>query len=163
MGLTGSPQDRVTCLSRAAHGSRGSLQWMRYLPSHQGDSPSSRTHPPHSSMAMVTPWFPLPKDFRRFSSDRRVPAELGQESQASSCLRKGTPLASRVAQVLLPLPILPYLPQLLVLTFLSHWRHEHPLSPCTCRSLCLQGPFILTCLGYTPLTCLQCQFPGELF
>ena len=26
-------------------------------------------------------------------------AELGQESQASSCLRKGTPLASRVAQV----------------------------------------------------------------
>ena len=27
--------------------------------------------------------------------DRRVPAELGQESQASSCLRKGTPLASR--------------------------------------------------------------------
>ena len=25
-------------------------------------------------------------------------AELGQESQASSCLRKGTPLASRVAQ-----------------------------------------------------------------
>ena len=31
-------------------------------------------------------------------SDRRVPAELGQESQASSCLRKGTPLASRVAQ-----------------------------------------------------------------
>ena len=31
-------------------------------------------------------------------SERRVPAELGQESQASSCLRKGTPLASRVAQ-----------------------------------------------------------------
>ena len=31
-------------------------------------------------------------------SDRRVPAELGQESQESSCLRKGTPLASRVAQ-----------------------------------------------------------------
>ena len=31
-------------------------------------------------------------------SDRRVPAELGQESQASSCLRKGTPLASRVVQ-----------------------------------------------------------------
>ena len=31
-------------------------------------------------------------------SDRRVTAELGQESQASSCLRKGTPLASRVAQ-----------------------------------------------------------------
>ena len=29
-------------------------------------------------------------------SDRRVPAELGQESQASSCLRNGTPLASRV-------------------------------------------------------------------
>ena len=26
------------------------------------------------------------------------PAELGQESQASSCLRKGTPRASRVAQ-----------------------------------------------------------------
>ena len=24
-------------------------------------------------------------------SDRRVPAELGQESQASSCLRKGSP------------------------------------------------------------------------
>ena len=32
----------------------------------------------------------------RFGSDHRVPAELGQESQASSCLRKGTPLASRV-------------------------------------------------------------------
>ena len=32
-------------------------------------------------------------------SNRSVPAELGQESQASSCLRKGTPLASRVAQV----------------------------------------------------------------
>ena len=31
-------------------------------------------------------------------TDRRVPAELGQESQASSGLRKGTPLASRVAQ-----------------------------------------------------------------
>ena len=31
-------------------------------------------------------------------SYHRVPAELGQESQASSCLRKGTPLASRVAQ-----------------------------------------------------------------
>ena len=31
-------------------------------------------------------------------SDRRVPAELGQESQASSCLRKGTPLVSRVAR-----------------------------------------------------------------
>ena len=31
-------------------------------------------------------------------SDRRVPAELGQESQASSCLRQGTPLAARVAQ-----------------------------------------------------------------
>ena len=31
-------------------------------------------------------------------SDRRVPAVLGQESQALSCLRKGTPLASRVAQ-----------------------------------------------------------------
>ena len=31
-------------------------------------------------------------------SDRRVPAELRQESHASSCLRKGTPLASRVAQ-----------------------------------------------------------------
>ena len=31
-------------------------------------------------------------------SDRRVPAELGQESQASSCLRKGTPLACRVAR-----------------------------------------------------------------
>ena len=28
----------------------------------------------------------------------RVPAELGQESQESSCLRKGTPLASRGAQ-----------------------------------------------------------------
>ena len=26
-------------------------------------------------------------------SDRRVPSELGPESQASSCLRKGTPLA----------------------------------------------------------------------
>ena len=31
-------------------------------------------------------------------SDRRVPAELGQESHASSCLRKGTPLASRVVR-----------------------------------------------------------------
>ena len=31
-------------------------------------------------------------------SDSSVPAALGQESQASSCLRKGTPLASRVAQ-----------------------------------------------------------------
>ena len=31
-------------------------------------------------------------------TDRRVPAELGQESQASSCLRKGTPLDSRVVQ-----------------------------------------------------------------
>ena len=31
-------------------------------------------------------------------SNRRVPAELGQESQASSCLRTGSPLASRVAQ-----------------------------------------------------------------
>ena len=30
-------------------------------------------------------------------SNFRVPAELGQESQASSCLRKGTPLASRDA------------------------------------------------------------------
>ena len=29
-------------------------------------------------------------------SDRRVPAELGQESQAISFLRNGTPLASRV-------------------------------------------------------------------
>ena len=35
-------------------------------------------------------------------TDRRVPAELGQESQASSCLRKGTPLASRVAQGVSP-------------------------------------------------------------
>ena len=26
----------------------------------------------------------------------RLPAELGAENQASSCLRKGTPLASRV-------------------------------------------------------------------
>ena len=31
-------------------------------------------------------------------SDRRIPAELGQESQVSSCLRKGTPLASHIAQ-----------------------------------------------------------------
>ena len=31
-------------------------------------------------------------------SDSSVPAALGQESQASSCMRKGTPLASRVAQ-----------------------------------------------------------------
>ena len=31
-------------------------------------------------------------------SDCRVPAQLGQESQASSCLRKGTLLASRVVQ-----------------------------------------------------------------
>ena len=38
------------------------------------------------------------KGFPAFPADRRVPAELGQESQASSSLRKGTPLASRVAQ-----------------------------------------------------------------
>ena len=31
-------------------------------------------------------------------SDRKVPAELGQESQASSCLINGTLLASRVVQ-----------------------------------------------------------------
>ena len=31
-------------------------------------------------------------------SDARVPAKLGRESQASSSLRKGTPLASRGAQ-----------------------------------------------------------------
>ena len=31
-------------------------------------------------------------------SDCRVPAEVGQEIQASSCLRNGTPLASRVVQ-----------------------------------------------------------------
>ena len=31
-------------------------------------------------------------------AERRVPAEFVQESQAPSCLRKGTPLASRVAQ-----------------------------------------------------------------
>ena len=31
-----------------------------------------------------------------FDSDIRVPAELGQESQATSFLRNGTPLASRV-------------------------------------------------------------------
>ena len=31
-------------------------------------------------------------------NDRKVPAELGLESQASSCLRKVTPLASRVVQ-----------------------------------------------------------------
>ena len=37
--------------------------------------------------------------FLSFSdSNHRVPAELGQETQASSCLRKGTPLASRIAQ-----------------------------------------------------------------
>ena len=30
-------------------------------------------------------------------SNHRVPAELGQESQVSSCLRKGTPLASQIA------------------------------------------------------------------
>ena len=36
-------------------------------------------------------------------SDHRVPAELGQESQESSCLRKGTLLASRGAQGLRPL------------------------------------------------------------
>ena len=39
------------------------------------------------------------KDGALSYSDHRVPEELGQESQASSCLRKGTPLASRVAQV----------------------------------------------------------------
>ena len=32
-------------------------------------------------------------------SDRRVPAELGQESQASSCLRKGTPLPLELHRV----------------------------------------------------------------
>ena len=31
-------------------------------------------------------------------SDLSVPAELGQESQATSYLRNGTPLASRVVQ-----------------------------------------------------------------
>ena len=31
-------------------------------------------------------------------SDSRVPAELGQESQESSCLKKGTPLACRGVQ-----------------------------------------------------------------
>ena len=31
-------------------------------------------------------------------SDCRVPAELGQVRQASSCLRNGTPLASRVSR-----------------------------------------------------------------
>ena len=31
-------------------------------------------------------------------SEHRVPTELGQESQASSCQRKGTPLASRVSR-----------------------------------------------------------------
>ena len=41
-------------------------------------------------------------------SDRRVPAELGQESQASSCLRKGTPLASRVGRInIVKMSILP--------------------------------------------------------
>ena len=39
--------------------------------------------------------FPVPQLLR---ADHRIPAELGQESQTSSCLRKGTPLASRVAQ-----------------------------------------------------------------
>ena len=38
--------------------------------------------------------FKLPLCFGLWPSDLRVPAELGQESQASSCLRKGTPLAS---------------------------------------------------------------------
>ena len=36
--------------------------------------------------------------FRTPTSDHRDPAELGQENQASTCLRKGSPLASRVAQ-----------------------------------------------------------------
>ena len=45
----------------------------------------------HSYMTSLLKWL-------YHSTDRRVPAELGQESQASSCLRKGTPLASRVAQ-----------------------------------------------------------------
>ena len=31
-------------------------------------------------------------------SDPRVPAELGQESQASSCLRKGTPLVKTMSK-----------------------------------------------------------------
>ena len=31
-------------------------------------------------------------------SDRRVPAELGQEGQASSCVMNGTPLGSRVVR-----------------------------------------------------------------
>ena len=34
----------------------------------------------------------------RFVLRQQCPCSVGQESQASSCLRKGTPLASRVAQ-----------------------------------------------------------------
>ena len=40
----------------------------------------------------------LPLLFRLRPSELRVPAELGQESQASSRLRKGAPLACRVVQ-----------------------------------------------------------------
>ena len=54
-------------------------------------SPGDDTHTGPRGLASL--WVQYVSD-----SDRRVPAELGQESQASSCLRKGTPLASRVAQ-----------------------------------------------------------------
>ena len=65
-------------------------------------------------MCVATPWtvahqasLSLTIRWRCVSdSDRRVPAELGQEGQASSCLRKGTPLASRVAQGLIPRQVL---------------------------------------------------------
>ena len=44
-------------------------------------------------------------------SDRSVPAELGQESQAMSFLRNGTPLASRVVHRVEGVPDLPGAPQ----------------------------------------------------
>ena len=52
-------------------------------------SPPTRRVPPrvYSSSGKAVQWFSL--------GDFQLP---GQESQASSCLRKGTPLASRVAQ-----------------------------------------------------------------
>ena len=64
-------------------------------------------------------------------SDRRVPAELGRESQASSCLRKGTPLASRVAQG-----------DVLILTQNTHKHiHSHLLKSCN-GSQVLWGSFV---------------------
>ena len=54
--------------------------------------------PPSHKNQKKAEWGPEVERKPTEDSDGRVPAELGQESQASSCLRKGTPLASRVAQ-----------------------------------------------------------------